>query len=262
MKKITIAFFSVFVILCFPIKSQTFSTGLLTLATSPETYAVKIDVTEDLVTLTLIGPANRWLGLGFGTDKMISGNDVVIYDGNTLTDRYFGFEGLPPGIEFQVEPSLDIQQDWVVVSDEVAGNVRTLVSTRDRDTGDENDYVFTASADSSIQLVWSHSNTESFVLEWHGGNRGATLQTLSTVKFQTKDFSITPNPAKNRLNIILPTGMANAKVSVFDVLGKMVYSGDISNLNSSISVTNWNSGVYLVKVTSNDVTQTKRFIKQ
>ena len=80
--------------------------------------------------------------------------------------------------------------------------------------------------------------------------------------FQNKDFSISPNPAKTRLNIILPSHMNNAKVAVFDVLGKQVYSGEISNLNSSINVSNWNSGVYLVKVTANDVTQTKRFIKE
>lgn len=86
--------------------------------------------------------------------------------------------------------------------------------------------------------------------------------TLSANSLQNKDFSISPNPAKSRLNIILPAGMTNAKVAVFDVLGKMVYNGEISNLSSSINVSTWNSGVYLVKVSASDVTQTKRFIKQ
>lgn len=264
MEKITRAFFSVFVILCFSIKSQTYSTGLLTFATSPETYSAQIDVTDDLVTLTLIGPANRWLGLGFGTDNMNAGEDVVIYDGSTLTDRYFGFPGQTPGQNSQgITPSLDSREDWTVTSNEVQGNVRTLIATRLPNTGNSNDYVF-AATDTSLQLVWAYSTDETFVLQWHGPNRGASLEslTLSTNRFQTNEFSIAPNPAKNRLNIILPSGIANAKVAVFDVLGKMVYSGDISNLSSSINVSNWNSGVYLVKVTSNDVTQTKRFIKQ
>lgn len=264
MKKITRALFSVFVTLCFYVNSQTYSTGMLTFATSPETFSAQIDVTEDLVTLTLIGPANRWLGLGFGTDNMNAGEDVVIYDGSTLTDRYFGFPGQTPGQNSQgITPSIDSREDWTVTSNEVEGNTRTLIATRLPNTGNSNDYVFTAT-DTSVQLVWAYSTDETFVLQWHGPNRGASLEslTLSTNSFQTKDFSIAPNPAKNRLNIILPTGLANAKVTVFDVLGKMVYSGDISNISSSINVSNWNSGVYLVKVTSNDVTQTKRFIKQ
>jgi hypothetical protein len=265
MKKITITVLLLFFCLSHALRAQTYSTGLITLTTSPEPYSVQIDVTNDLVTLTMIGSASRWLGLGFDTDNMISGKDVVIYDGITLTDRVFGFPGQPAGDFAQgITPSLDSRQDWTVVSNEVEGNTRTLVATRLPDTGSVGDYTFSAEA-SSLQLVWAKSNFENFILQPHGmDNRGAIVAslTLSADSFQDQKFSISPNPAKNRLNIILPSGMANAKVSVFNVLGKMVYSGDISNLNGSINISNWNSGVYLVKVSSNDITQTKRFIKQ
>jgi hypothetical protein len=265
MKKITFVICTVMSCLSFILNAQTYSTGLITLTTNPEPYSVQIDVTNDLVTLTMIGSANRWLGLGFGTDNMISGEDVVIFDGTTLTDRVFGFPGQPAGQFAQgITPTLDSREDWTVVSNEVVGSTRTLVATRLPDTGNTGDYVFSAAA-SSLQLVWAKSNFEDFVLQYHGAaNRGATVAslTLSANSFQDQKFSISPNPAKNRLNITLPTGMANAKVSVFNVLGKMVYSGEISNLNGSINITNWNSGVYLVKVSSNDITQTKRFIKQ
>lgn len=80
--------------------------------------------------------------------------------------------------------------------------------------------------------------------------------------YQDIDFTISPNPAKNKLNITLPSGVPSAKVSVFNVLGKLVYSGEISNFNGSINISNWNSGVYLVKVNTNNLTKTKRFIKQ
>lgn len=80
--------------------------------------------------------------------------------------------------------------------------------------------------------------------------------------YQDKDFTISPNPAKNKLNIALPSDMPSAKVSVFNVLGKLVYSGEISNFNGSIDISNWNSGVYLVKVSTDNLTKTKRFIKQ
>lgn len=80
--------------------------------------------------------------------------------------------------------------------------------------------------------------------------------------YQDKDFTISPNPAKNKLNIALPSDMPSAKVSVFNVLGKLVYSGEISNFNGSIDISNWNSGVYLVKISTDNLAKTKRFIKQ
>lgn len=265
MKKITFVILTLISCFGLSLKAQTYSTGLITLTTSPEAYSVQIDVTNDLVTLTMIGSASRWLGLGFGTNNMISGEDVVIFDGTTLTDRSFGFPGQPDGEFAQgITPKLDTRQDWTVVSNNVEGNTRTLIATRLPNTGNTGDYIFSSSA-TSIELVWSKANFENFNLEYHGAsNRGATVAslTLSADSFQDQKFSISPNPAKNRLNIILPSGMTNAKISVFNVLGKMVYSGDISNLNGSINISNWNSGVYLVKVSSNDITQTKRFIKQ
>lgn len=76
------------------------------------------------------------------------------------------------------------------------------------------------------------------------------------------EFVISPNPAKNKLNITLPKGTDEASIEVFDVLGKRVHKGTITQLSSSVNVYNWKSGVYLVKVSDGKTTQTKRFIKQ
>ncbi|MEO1033116.1 MAG: T9SS type A sorting domain-containing protein [Bacteroidota bacterium] len=98
--------------------------------------------------------------------------------------------------------------------------------------------------------------------EMHIDNITAT-GSLSTPEFkkQNAEFTISPNPAKNKLNIVLPSN-EDMKLEVFDVLGKRVYHGTISQLSSSIDVSNWRSGVYLVKVSNDQATQTKRFIKQ
>lgn len=79
----------------------------------------------------------------------------------------------------------------------------------------------------------------------------------------SNEFSISPNPAKSRLNIYLPQNTNEASVTVFDVLGKKVYSKSIDALSSTtVDVSNWNRGVYLVRVTTSEGTQTKRFVKQ
>jgi hypothetical protein len=87
---------------------------------------------------------------------------------------------------------------------------------------------------------------------------------LSTPEFgaQNKEFKISPNPGRNELNIILPTSDGDMNLEVFDVLGKRVYKGLITQLTSSVNVTNWKSGVYLVRISTNEIIQTKRFIKQ
>jgi hypothetical protein len=91
---------------------------------------------------------------------------------------------------------------------------------------------------------------------------------VSTMSFaqisidQKDEFTISPNPAKNTLNIKLSAKKSDLRLEVFDVLGKRVYKGAITQLESSVNVSNWKSGVYLVRVSNNETTYTKRFIKQ
>ena len=87
--------------------------------------------------------------------------------------------------------------------------------------------------------------------------------TLSTQELALKnEFEISPNPATSKLNINLSTNLDNANVTVYDVLGKKVYSAQMNSLSSSIDVSKWNTGVYLVRVSTNTQTLTKRFVKQ
>jgi hypothetical protein len=83
---------------------------------------------------------------------------------------------------------------------------------------------------------------------------------LSSV--EKDEFAISPNPAKSELNITLSNSDKDLTLEVFDVLGKRVYKGLITKLEYSVNVSNWKSGVYLVRVSNEKTTQTKRFIKQ
>ena len=76
-------------------------------------------------------------------------------------------------------------------------------------------------------------------------------------------FSIYPNPSANVLNISLPR-LSDQSVSldVFDVLGKRVHSQQLSVLTTKINISKWNSGIYLVRLSSDTMIQTKRFVKQ
>ncbi|MDT0557245.1 T9SS type A sorting domain-containing protein [Ichthyenterobacterium sp. W332] len=283
MKKITLMLFSL--VLTFTcLNAQTFSTGLVELsnATGSE-YSIQIDVTSTEVTLTMIGPAGKWLGLGFGNPNttggfqagMVSGNDVVIFrlddsSQDEFTDRYFGFPGQMEGQSAQgIVPSIDEREDWTIETNDVNSGVRTLVATRDLDTGNPGDYVFSTS-DTNIDLVWASARDidgdgTDYLLDWHGPEHRGILTagiTLSQSEVQFNEFRISPNPSKNYLNITLPLITEKVIVEVFDVLGKKLLSQELTELRSSINVSKWNSGVYLVKVSTDSATLTKRFIKQ
>lgn len=76
-------------------------------------------------------------------------------------------------------------------------------------------------------------------------------------------FSMYPNPSAHFLNISLPN-LSNQSLSleVFDVLGKRVHSQELFVLNTKVNISKWNSGIYLVRLSSETATQTKRFVKQ
>lgn len=84
----------------------------------------------------------------------------------------------------------------------------------------------------------------------------------NTDLFQDGSFKITPNPSKDKLNIRLPKESQNMILEVYDVLGKRIYKSTITQLKASVDVSSWKTGVYLVKISSDTDTQTKRFVKQ
>ncbi|TDU39710.1 putative secreted protein (Por secretion system target) [Gelidibacter sediminis] len=76
------------------------------------------------------------------------------------------------------------------------------------------------------------------------------------------DFKMTPNPASSKFQLILPKGITNVKLEIFDVLGNKIISKPLSKLSSTIDISKWNDGVYLVKISSDNGNHIKRFVKQ
>ncbi|MBO3098869.1 T9SS type A sorting domain-containing protein [Gelidibacter pelagius] len=259
MKKTTLAFLGV--LLTSFAFAQTYSTGAMELHNADGmVFTAKVDVTSTLVTLTLNGPDDRYLGFGFGLQTMASGGDVILFydDVNTpaedfqLSDRKFLGTG-------QV-PEIDVNQDWTLVSNTLEDGQRTVVGTRVLDTGHDDDYVFSTS-DSSLNFTWAIGS--SYALDRHSA-RGGSMQslTLSQDEAALSDFTMTPNPGRSKFELRLPIGVSNVKLQVYDVLGKNILSKSVNTLSTTVDVSKWNNGVYLVRVTSDNGSQTKRFVKQ
>ncbi|WMI70274.1 T9SS type A sorting domain-containing protein [Mangrovimonas sp. YM274] len=85
---------------------------------------------------------------------------------------------------------------------------------------------------------------------------------LSTNEFSLNKFSIAPNPGVSELNIKLPNLVDNVEVTVFTLLGKQIHNSVLLNEQTSIDVSDWSAGIYLVKLKSGNKSIIKRFFKQ
>lgn len=271
MKKITLQFLF---LLCLTFSyGQTYTSGLFDVQIEDIgvriiSAQIDIDVTNDLVTITLIGDDNVWLGLGLDTTAMSSGQDVLFFGGPELgplevTDRSF--------VGIGSQPPIDATQNWNVVSNTISGGDRTIVVTRELDTGDPLDYVFPTTP-TSMDIVGAHGSTDggestAFFPDYHGrpnrSYKNISFSLLSVDKANDIQFAMSPNPATSNVNIVLPSHLQKADIQIFDVLGKRIYSGTIKNTHVfNVNVASWDSGVYLVRITNDYGTLTKRFVKR
>ncbi|MBR9846318.1 MAG: T9SS type A sorting domain-containing protein [Algicola sp.] len=76
------------------------------------------------------------------------------------------------------------------------------------------------------------------------------------------NLKLHPNPSDAVLNISMQDNVANLDVQMYDILGKLVFKQTINTADlSQIDVSELKEGLYLIKFTIGDKTETKRFIK-
>ncbi len=85
---------------------------------------------------------------------------------------------------------------------------------------------------------------------------------LSTDEFLASKFSVYPNPANNLVNIANGENMMVNKVTVTDLNGRTVKNVSFDNVaNVQVNVSDLASGLYLMNITSDKGTATKKFVK-
>jgi len=234
--------------------AQNHTTGVINLTSG---YTVKFDTNPTTVTMTLVGPSDKWLGLGFGMTSMFTTGDGVIASGAsaTLTDRNFTGSGSTP--------NTDSTQNWTTTSNTVAGTVRTIVATRALSTGDTSgsDFTFTNST-ASINLIWALGSSLSLAQHQSRGSGVSGTFALSTDSFAMAGFKLYPNPADDIFAIELPNEFETVEVNLFDVVGKLVFTKQISQLDNKININSLVAGNYIVKVTSDEKTFSTNLIIQ
>lgn len=207
---------------------------------------------------------NQWSG-----NFTSAGVEAIRLDVRSLTNTIsLRFSITGPGGKFSLTNAVSVvpSSEWTEVGFSIAPGEWTSVSDGIDGGAAGTDINATLANVTEFRILSSASpmwRGDVIDAEMHLDNITA-LASLSTddISLTNTEFTISPNPGRNSLNIKLPSSDGEMNLEVYDVLGKRVYKGLITQLESSVNVSNWKSGVYLVRVSNNEIVQTKRFIKQ
>jgi Secretion system C-terminal sorting domain len=231
--------------------AQTKTTGVVTF-TNDFNATLSLNNTTSTVTLSMVGPNDRWFALQFGSfvtgGGMSAGQDVVYWNGTTLVDAVH--------VGIGSAPTTDATNNWTLVSNtnnSPSATQRTIVYTRPFSTGDINDYTFNF-ADSTIDLAFARKGTAVFTFNYHGGapNRGyaigTPLTTLGVEDFSLKASSIYPNPSNGTFRIQTKTALT--KVNVYGQTGNFIKTIEVKDNSQDVEVNlkGVATGIYLLEL--------------
>jgi len=83
---------------------------------------------------------------------------------------------------------------------------------------------------------------------------------LSKPKFDFNTISLSPNPVKDILTISSKATMQN--IEIYSVLGQLIMSKSIENTNAKLNISDFNKGLYFVKIKGENAAQSFKFIKE
>ncbi len=86
-----------------------------------------------------------------------------------------------------------------------------------------------------------------------------TIQVLATQVFDKEIFTVYPNPANGRVNLVVQNA-AQATVTVTDVLGKTVLTSGMSDNQASLDISHLTTGMYFITLTANGKQMTKKLV--
>mgnify|MGYP000123766107 CR=1 FL=1 len=108
-----------------------------------------------------------------------------------------------------------------------------------------------------VEVTYTDGTTESH----HIPNTYFVKNTTAFVKKNIIDgFTTYPNPITAKIFTISSNNSDTKQVTIFNVLGKKVFSTHFSGTTKSIDVSAINAGVYILKVLENDKSATKKII--
>ncbi len=83
---------------------------------------------------------------------------------------------------------------------------------------------------------------------------------LSVSDFHLDNFKFPPNPFKDQLSLSYTRNIEN--VYIYDIQGKLVEVIEINEMNTTLNLSQYESGMCYLKLVNEDFTATRKIIKQ
>ncbi|OIQ21067.1 MAG: hypothetical protein BM557_04740 [Flavobacterium sp. MedPE-SWcel] len=100
-------------------------------------------------------------------------------------------------------------------------------------------------------------------------NMEMALNYIDSNLLYNQDFSINeqkmrlfPNPATNKITVLLENSIGNSEINIYNTLGQVVYSDIATFDRKEIAIDNVENGVYFIEVKNQDQRYLKKFIKK
>ncbi|MCF6308841.1 MAG: T9SS type A sorting domain-containing protein, partial [Flavobacteriaceae bacterium] len=195
----------------------------------------------------------------------VDGNYILEFDPVDLT----GYTGATLGIDYFINTT-SYEGDG---TENASGSDLIHIYVRDLTNGTEIDVINTLGINISVLTlgIWLNSTislpddiTAQLVVKVRTNAGPETLYLdnividgiLSNNDVQSNAFSIYPNPANDYINITSQIS-GDKNVAIYDILGKQV----INTITSErINISALTSGIYIVKITQNGVSSTKKLV--
>ncbi len=232
-------------------------------------------------------------------DLRLNGNDftgsipqaILNSTGNNrlaISNNYFNFSELEPLVaagnyqflEYSPQRTLDTEQTvnsapgtdiTLNVNDSGINRETSMNNTYQwyKDTiaisgADENTYtIFNAQASDSG--IYYCEITNPLVPDLIIRRADITLNIDDTLTLNDNDqnnISLYPNPFNNWITINLPASNSKVELQIFDINGRLVFNKELTSSTNLVELSNFNSGIYLARLTTNAKIITKKIIKQ
>lgn len=86
-------------------------------------------------------------------------------------------------------------------------------------------------------------------------------ESLNVDTFTADSFRIYPNPAQDKISVTLAHAQVLEGVKIFDINGRLVKSFQATEMNNTFDIADLNAGVYMVEVSSEAGSATKKLVK-
>ena len=242
---ITLALFLVLSLFCF--------TNL-----TAQVRILKLDPATNSVTLKNFGSSNA----------PISGYWFCVRPAYAQLSNMTTVTSLDPGEELNIASSINFpvaSGEFALYNSSSFGSSAAIIDFLQWGTGAANSRESVAVAAGLWVADTFITDAPPFQYNGNGTQNGvANWSTLSVSDIGLSNtFKVFPNPAKKKLNIEFQKVISTGKIEIYDLLGKQVITEIIASNNFlQIDVTALDRGVYLLKISSENGEETKRFIKQ